>query len=226
MEKLFEKTTIENLTLAGTHLPNWQIFMFLTIIHSLIAFWANHTVFTRELYYALLSDQMELKRIDSFVEILERYSFLTTLLIPFVLFIKYLITTLLLQLPLLLNYIEIKFQILFRIVMFSSIALMTGRIVHIVWIYFSPLEKASRELLTIKPFSLAALIQASAYPRSSLYVLNECNLFQLFWIGCIFFGLLRTNSMKNSDAALISIVMWSIMLFLHWGIYFFSLELW
>jgi hypothetical protein len=226
MEQMFNRTNIENLTLEDIHLQNWQIFIFLIIIHLLIAFWANHIVFTRELYYALLSDQMELKRIDDFAEILERYSFLSTLLIPFLLFIEYLINTLLLQLPLLLNYIEIKFRQLFRIVMLSSVALLAGRIFHFACIYFSPLDKASREILTIKPFSLASLIQASAYPRSLLYVLNECNLFQLFWVGCIFFGLLKTNSMKNSDAALIAIVMWSMMLFLHWGIYFFCLELW
>lgn len=218
---MFRKKNIDDLSLDDILLPNWQIFMFLAIINFLISFWAHRLIFTKELYYALLSDQLELTRIDNFVDILKKYSFMGTLVIPIVLFLQYLVTGLLLQIPLLLNYIEIGFRKLFRIVMLSSVVLTAGQVVHFIRIYFTPLENVTEQSLMVKPLSMATLVQVSAYPPSSLYVLNQCNLFELLWVGCIFYGLLRTNHIKISDAALLSFVVWSMILFLHWMIYFF-----
>jgi hypothetical protein len=126
-----------------------------------------------------------------------------------------------LQLPLLLNNIEIRFRKLFRIVMLSSVALLLGQIIHALSIFFTSLQEITWESLTIKPFSVATLIQPSVYPPSSLYVLNQCNLFELFWMGGMFYGLLRTNHVRMSDAAILVFVVWSVILFLHWTVYFF-----
>ena len=218
---MLKKSDAKDLKLDEILLPNWQIFLFLAIINVLISFWAHRFIFTRDLYHSLLSDQMELSRIDNFVDILARYSYLSMLVIPAVLFIKYLINTLLLQLPLLLNYIEIRFTKLFRIVMLSSVVLILGQVVHNARIYFSLPKNITREMLIIKPFSLAMLVKADAYPIASLYVLNQCNLFECLWICFIFFGLLRTNTVKKTDALMLTILVWSIMLFLYWAAYFF-----
>jgi hypothetical protein len=164
---------------------------------------------------------MELTRIDTLIDVLKRYTFLGMLLIPAVLFIKYTINTLLLQLPMLLNFIEIRFGILYRLVMFSSTVLMLGQIVYFFRIYLSSPEHISRKLLIIKPLSVAALVDSDAYPPASLFILNQFNLFECLWIGCIFFGLLRTNSLKKLHAAMLAIFVWSIILFMNWAAYFF-----
>lgn len=218
---MFKKKKIEDLTFEDLYAPNWQIFAFLAVLNFLITFWAHRLIFTRDIYYSLLSDQMELTRIDEFVKVLDQFSFLSMLLIPLVLMLKYIIKTLLLQLPLLLRYIEIRFKKMFRIVMLASIMLTLGQLVHYIWIYLTPVESITRELLTINPLSLAAIVGIENFPSSSVYVLNQCNIFEILWGLCIYFGLLSTNRIKKTDAGMLVFTIWTVLLFLQYAIYFF-----
>ncbi len=218
---MFKKKKIEDLTFEDLYAPNWQIFAFLAVLNFLITFWAHRLIFTRDIYYSLLSDQMELTRIDEFVKVLDQFSFLSMLLIPLVLMLKYIIKTLLLQLPLLLRYIEISFKKMFRIVMLASIMLTLGQLVHYIWIYLTPVESITRELLTINPLSLAAIVGIENFPSSSVYVLNQCNIFEILWGLCIYFGLLSTNRIKKTDAGMLVFTIWTVLLFLQYAIYFF-----
>ena len=218
---MFTKTKIDDQSHDEILVPNWQLLMIFVIINILISLWAHRLIFTREFYYALLSDQMAFSRIDHLVSVLDGYSYLTMILIPIGLFIRFLASTLLLQLMMLIKFIEIKFSRLFRLVMVSSLMLSAGQIMHYLWIYFSPQDHSSRTLLQTKPYSLASLVETNEYPPSSLFVLNQSNLFEILWMGCIFWGLVRTNRMKNTDAAMFSFILWSSTLFLHWAVYFF-----
>ncbi len=218
---MFKKKKIEDLTFEDLYAPNRQIFAFLAVLNFLITFWAHRLIFTRDIYYSLLSDQMELTRIDEFVKVLDQFSFLSMLLIPLVLMLKYIIKTLLLQLPLLLRYIEISFKKMFRIVMLASIMLTLGQLVHYIWIYLTPVESITRELLTINPLSLAAIVGIENFPSSSVYVLNQCNIFEILWGLCIYFGLLSTNRIKKTDAGMLVFTIWTVLLFLQYAIYFF-----
>jgi hypothetical protein len=218
---LFKKNKIDDLTLEDLYAPNWQIFAFLSVLNFLITFWAHRLIFTKEIYYSLLSDQMEIVRIDEFVEVLERFSFLSMLLIPVVLLLKYIINTLILQLPLLLRNIEIPFKKMFRIVMLASIMLTLGQLLQYIWIYLTPLENITRELLTINPLSIAAVIGIENYPQSSVHILNQFNLFEILWGLCIYFGLLSTNQIKKTDAAMLIFTVWTVVLFLQYVLYFF-----
>jgi len=218
---LFKKKNMDDLTFEDLYAPNWQIFAFLSVLNFLITFWAHKLIFTKEIYYSLLSDQMEIVRIDEFVEVLERFSFLSMLLIPLVLLLKYIINTLILQLPLLLRNIEIPFKKMFRIVMLGSIMLTLGQLIQYIWIYLTPVENITRELLTINPLSLAAVIGTENFSSSSVYVFNQFNLFEILWCLCIYIGLLSTNSIKKPDAAMLIFTVWTIVLFLQYALYFF-----
>ena len=66
---MFKKKNMDDLTFEDLYAPNWQIFAFLSVLNFLITFWAHKLIFTKEIYYSLLSDQMEIVRIDEFVEV-------------------------------------------------------------------------------------------------------------------------------------------------------------
>ena len=120
--------------------PNWQIFLFLAIINFLIAFLASKLIFNREFYYTIFSDQMELTRIDKYVDIVDRFSFWSLLFLPSFLFIRFVAVALIIQIPLLLRYIEISFKYLFRWVMFATSLLSLGQVVHLLKIYFTAIK--------------------------------------------------------------------------------------
>jgi len=218
---LFKKKKTDDLTIEDLYAPNWQIFVFLSVLNFLITFWAHRLIFTKEIYYSLFSDQMEIVRIDEFIEVLERFSFLSMLLIPLVLLLKYIINTLILQLPLLLQNIEISFKKMFRFVMLASIMLTLGQLCQYIWIYFTPVETITKQLLTINPLSFAAVVGIEKFPPSSVYILNQFNLFEILWGLCIYYGLLSTNSIKKMDAAMLVFIVWLVVLFLQYALYFF-----
>ncbi len=203
------------------YFPNWQIFFFLSIMNFMISFLANEFVFTREIYYHIFSEQMELGRIDKFIDKLNRFSVWSLLGIPLVLLIKYVVETFLLQLPLLLRFIEIPFKYIFRIVMYASIALIISRILHVLWIYWTPINELSGELFKIKPFSVGSLINSSQYPESSIAVFNQCSIFELLWGIILYCGLIKTGKIKKIDTALLVFCVWTVILFLQWMVYFF-----
>ena len=202
-------------------LPNWQIFILITIINLLITFWVQKLIYSREFYYSLLSEQMEISRIDDLIEAMGRYSYLGFVLLPVFLFLRFLITSLLLQLLLLLKFIEIKFNRLFGYVMLSSLVISAGQVVHSIRLVYSLPAALNRDLLTIKPLSLAGLLDTGNYPQSSLMILNHCGLFEILWMCCIYYGLLRTNRLKKEEAAVIVLTLWSGMLFLAWAFSFY-----
>ena len=205
--------------------PNWQIFTYLAIINFLIAFLASKFIFTREFYYTIFSDQMELTRIDKYVDMVDRYTFWSILLIPFALFVRFAVVAFLIQIPLLIRYIEISFKYLFRWVMYASIALSIGQVVFFLNIYFTPEECLTKALFKVQPLSLATMIDAGEYASNSLVILNQFNLFDMLWALVLYFGLLKTGKIKKSDALLLVLCVWIFLLAVQWAILFFMEQL-
>jgi len=201
--------------------PNWQIFTYLAIINFLIAFLASQFIFTRNFYYTIFSDQMELTRIDKYVDIVNTFSFWSLLLLPLFLFIRYAFVAFILQIPLLLRYIEISFNYIFRWVMFASIVLTLGQVVHFLNIYFTPAENISRALFKIQPLSIATMINPEEYASNAISILNQFNLFDMLWGIVLYIGLLRTGKVKKMDAFLLVLYIWTFLLVVQWAVLFF-----
>ena len=201
--------------------PNWQIFVNLSIINFLLAFMASQFIFTREYYYTIFSDQIELTRIDKYVDIINRFSFWSMVLLPLLLLIRYLFVAFILQIPLLFRYIEISFKYIFRWVMFASIALMLGQVTNFLNIYLTPAENISSLLYKIQPLSLAATINPEEYDSNSIVILNHFNIFDLLWGSVLYLGISKTGKIKKLDTFLLILCVWTFLLALQWAILFF-----
>ncbi len=70
-----KEKNLAEMNFNGEIFPNWQIFTYLAIINFLISFLASEFIYTRDFYYTIFSDQMELTRIDKYVDIIKRFSF-------------------------------------------------------------------------------------------------------------------------------------------------------
>ena len=215
-----EKNRIDN-NLNSELLPNWHIFIYLAIINFLIAFLASEFIFTREFYHTIFSDQLELTRIDKYVDIVKRFSFWSLLLLPLFLLIKYLFVALILQIPLLIRYIEISFKYIFRWVMFATISLTAGQIIYFIRLYFTAAENISASRFKIQPLSLAAMINPEEYTSTSITVLNQFNLFDILWGTIIYIGLLKSGKIKKIDAFFLVLCVWTFLLTVHWAVLFF-----
>jgi len=215
-----KKIGLKDLDMNDDIFSNWHIFLCLAIINFLIAFLAREFIFTREFYYSLFSDQMELARIDKYVDVIDRFSFWSLLIVPLVLFIRYAIVAYIIQLPLLIRYIEISFKYLFRWVMYASVALTVGQVVHFLKIYFSLKKNISAALFKVQPLSLAAVVDPEEYTSNALSILNQFNMFDMIWGIVLYIGLLRTGKIKKLDAFLLVIGVWVFLLLVQWSVLF------
>jgi hypothetical protein len=202
---------------------NWHIFSCLAIINFLIAFLAREIIFTREFYYTLFSDQMELARIDKYVDVINRFSFWSLMIVPLILFIRYAAVAFIIQLPLLIRYIEISFKYLFRWVMYASVTLTVGQAVHFLKIYFSMKKDMTSSLFKIQPLSLATFVDPEGYSSNALAILNQFNIFDMVWGIVLYIGLLKTGKIKKLDAFLLVLSVWIFLLLVQWLV-LFSLE--
>jgi hypothetical protein len=202
-------------------IPSWQIFISLVIFNLLITALANEFVYTRDFFYHLLSTQMESFRIDRYVDLIYRYSYWSLIMLPLILLIKFTFKAFVLQIPLLFQYIDISIYYLFRLVMLASLALSIGHIMHYVLIYNSITDTNLHSLLLTKPLSLANFFGTKNMTPSSLFILNQFNVFELLWVLIIIRGLLQTNKIRRYDIVLIVFSVWSFILILQWIIYFF-----
>jgi hypothetical protein len=216
-----KEKNLAEMNFNGEIFPNWQIFTYLTIINFLISFLASEFIYTRDFYYTIFSDQMELSRIDKYVDIIKRFSFWSLLLLPLFLLFRWVITALILQIPLLIRYIEISFKYIFRWVMFASVALTTGQIVYFIKVYLVSSENISEKLFKISPLSLATLINPKEYTSNAIMVLNQFNFFDLLWGIILYIGLLKTGKIKKMDAFLLILCVWVFLLFIQWAALFF-----
>ena len=205
----------------GDFFPNWHIFIYLAIINFLIAFLASKFIFTRDFYYTIFTDQMELTRIDKYVDLVDRFSFWSLLMLPIFLFIRYAVVAFILQIPLLFRYIEISFRYLFRWVMLASIALTFGQAVHFLNIYFTSAKHISEKLFKIKPLSLAKTINPDEYASNAIVILNQFNIFDMLWGLVLYVGLLKTSKIKKMDAFLLVLCVWTFLMVIQWAVLFF-----
>jgi len=205
----------------GEFFPNGHIFIYLAIINFLIAFLASQFIFTKDFYYTIFSDQMELTRIDKYVDLVDRFSFWSLLLLPLFLFIRFTVVAFVLQIPLLFRYIEISFKYLFRWVMLASMVLTLGQVANFLNIYFTSPEHISATLFKIQPLSLATLINPEEYASNAIVILNQFNLFDMLWGAVLYLGLLKTGKIKKMDAFLLVLSVWTFLLVVQWAVLFF-----
>lgn len=199
-------------------LKTWHLFLILNIVSLVIIYVNNNFIFTREVFHQLYSKQMEAYRIDEYFDVVNNFSLWGYLIIPLVLLLKITLFTLLLQLPLTLKFIELKFKVVFRIVTIANIPLIISELAKTFWLVFTPYNEFTNEFLSLVPLSITNLIDITQYSTAITGFLNSINLFEFVWIFLVFIGLYRSGKVEKYDAFLISFSVW-------FGTILFQLEL-
>jgi len=199
---------------------NGKIFLALLVINILLSWIFQEFIMTRDVYHTLLSDKLESYRIDQQLDIMSRFKIWGYLLLPLVLWLKLTCVSLLLQMPLLLKFIEVPFRKIFRVVMIASIAVVLMNMVYIIKLYNLPVEGISNNLLKVQPLSLSSLLDISAYPDSALAILSTFNLFEAGWLFLIFYGftIIAGKKLKKTDIALLISGVWTFLLLLNYAL--------
>lgn len=190
------------------------------ILNLILAWFQQEYVMTREVYHNLLSDQLEILRINQQIELMERLNVWGYFLLPLLMLLKYSLLSLLLQLPLMFNFIEIPFKKIFRVVILASASSIALTATHLVWLFSLSVNQINETALKVTPLSLSNLIDISRYPDSSISLLNMFNIFEIGWLILIFMGFnsISNEKLKKIDVALLAVGIWTFLLVLQYAL--------
>jgi len=199
-------------------IKGWHLFLLLILCEALLTWIYQSQILTREAYHALLKDQLEAQRIDALFELLQRMNLWGYAGIPLVIGIRILFVAFLLQLPLVLRFIDIPFRRLFRIVAVASLPLILLEGIRLLILAGIPAVQVTPADLTWIPLSLGALLDFSHTPASTQGFFSHFNLFEFGFLGLVFAGLRRGGGLKRLDAGLVVLLMWTVVILFQWAV--------
>ena len=189
-------------------LKTWQLFAILAAINLLVMLILNKFILTREVYYTLLSSRMETSRIDDYFSMINKFRLWGYLAAPVILWFKITLVALLIQLPLMIKFIEIPFKQIFRIVAWANSAMIILSIVNIIHLWNIPASEYTKNTMSFIPLSLMGLFHNLHFSAAAKGFINSINVFELLWVFVIYKGLSRTGKLEKIDSAIIASGVW------------------
>jgi hypothetical protein len=189
-------------------LKTWQLFIVLTVINIVVLFILNKFVLTRDVYYSLLSSRMEISRIDDYFNFINKFKIWGYLFTPLLLWLKISVVALLIQLPLMVKFIEIPFKQIFRIVAWANVSMIILAIAQIIYLLNIPASQFSQNTLSFIPLSLMNLINNLHFTAAAKGFINSINVFELIWLSIIYKGLSNTGKLEKIDSAILASGVW------------------
>ena len=204
--------------LQPLQLKGWHLFLLLVACEALLTWFYQSRILTREVYHTLLQAQLDAQRIDALFDLLQRMSLWGFATIPLIIGLRIMLVASLLQLPLVLRFIDIPFRQLFRIVTFSSLIFILLEGVRLLRLSGIPAEQLTQADLNWMPLALTSLLQLEMATASVQGFFNHFNLFEVSWLVFLYFGLSRTGQLRKRDAGLVVLVMWTVVVLFQWGL--------
>ena len=189
-------------------LKTWQLFIALVTINLIILFIWNKFILTRDVYYSLLSKRMEISRIDDYFNMINKFRIWGYLFTPLLLWFKISFVALLIQLPLMIKFIEIPFKQIFRIVAWANISMVILALVQIIYLLNIQASQFKENTLSFIPLSLINLFNNLHFTAAAKGVINSINVFELIWLSIIYKGLSNTGKLEKIDSAILASGVW------------------
>jgi hypothetical protein len=196
----------------------WHLFLFLLFGISINIWISQNYILTREVYHNLLSEQLEISRIDDYFNLIQRFSIWTYILSPIMFLLRLIFVSLLIQFPLVMKFIDIPLKQIFRIVTFAFIPLFLMSVIKTIWLLLLPTHQITQETLTFTPLTFTNFLNASNYAKTVYGLLSNLNIFEVVWCFIVAKGLSRTGKIKKSDAYVLVLVIWTLILVFLWAL--------
>ena len=126
--------------------------------------------------------------------------------------------TLSIQLPLVLRFIDVPFRQIFRVVTIASFVMVAMEAVRIWYVSNLSLATITQQKLAFVPLSILACFPGASFSGASFGFLSHINVFEFLWIFLMIRGLAAKGKVKRIDAALVVLLMWTILLVIQWGV--------
>ena len=172
-----------------------EFFLFVSLLYVLFSVLLNEFIIKDDLYYQTLGEQLARERIEQLLEFKHKWDWIAYLIIPVILFFKFLFVALCLETGSILQGYKTSFKQMFHIAMFSELVFLFAQMLKTVVIALAKLEDLN-ELQYIASFSLLSIINNKNIDPWFIYPLHTINIFEiLYWLFLAF--ILKTLLQKE-----------------------------
>lgn len=199
-------------------IKTWHLFMFIVMGMWINTWIVQNRILTLDVYHHLLSDQLASDRIDEVFFYTQKLSIWNYISAPFLLWIRITIICLLLQFPLVFQFIEIPFKQLFRLLSFAEISTLALTFFKTSWLMGLPSYRIVKEAFTFTPLAVIQLLDASRYSKALLGLISHLNVFEMIWCLIIINGLRKTGKIKRWNAVLLVLSVWILIAVFQWAL--------
>ncbi|HMO37816.1 MAG TPA: hypothetical protein PKC76_08575 [Saprospiraceae bacterium] len=160
----------------------WGMFAFSCVAHMVVLFIQQQYIFTNEVYYNTLGEQLTIERIDALLQLRQDWQWLSYVLIPAMLFIQVLLISICLSTGAILFDYKIPFKNIFGVVVNAITVYAIGKILLTFIIQFMDIRTMD-DVLRADVFSLIGWVGKDALPDWLLYPVSIANVFEVgFWL--------------------------------------------
>jgi hypothetical protein len=162
----------------------------------LIIVWINkNIIFDVNFYYRIWQSKFSIDRIENLIIQNNKLSILSYLIWPIILYIKWLLISLVLYIGVILFEIKISFQNCFSIILIAEFIPLTSTITKTLYFYIYPPSNIEY-LQNFNPLGLSCLFKNESIPEYLLFTIQQLNLFEVgYWL-LLAFGI---KSLGNVD---------------------------
>lgn len=190
---------MKNLLFNHKFIKNWQLLILLLCLNEIMLIGVREALepgFVIGGFVHMPEKSYDLETFKNHVKTVYRYALI---LLPFIMTLKYILLGLFLQMAFTIQFKDLPFKKSFRIVMIASFSQLFAGLARYAMFIKNNLEPGSGRIQEIIPFGIISFFDTSSLNPSTFFLLNQFNIFEIFWCLLIYQGLVyyRIDSREN-----------------------------
>jgi hypothetical protein len=184
------------------NLNRFHIFLFIQL-GNLILIWLSKVVLINEVvFYNAYSEQLTYDRARQLFEGFQRISWVSYVINPVILIIKYFLISLVLYIGIIFNNLHYKVPLssVFKIVIASDIVFLFGSMIKFLWFYLFAGNYNLNDINFFYPLSLINIFKVDEVEKIWIYPMQTVNLFHLAYLLLLSYGLNNVCKIEKYDS--------------------------
>jgi hypothetical protein len=159
-----------------------SISVYIVFIYLIIVWVNKNIIFDVNFYYRVWQSKYSFERIDNLIIQNNNLSIFSYFIWPCILYIKWLLITIVIFIGTMLFEIRISFKNCFKIILFAEIISLISSILKSLYFYIYP--PINLEVIqNFNPLGLSSLLKNDTIPKYLLYPIQQLNLFEVgYWL--------------------------------------------
>jgi len=172
-----------------TSVSKTALFALLVLVTVLITYIGQEVLIPDRLYYEFYSSQLSIDRIDKIIELKDKWSWISYVILPFVYLIKFSVIAIWILVCMVFQGYKTSFRKLMSVVILSEFVFIIPPMMRLIWFGLIQTDFSLSEFQLFNPLSLANFFDVGELELWWRYPLQSFNLFELIYTAVLSIGL-------------------------------------